>query len=180
MTRSWMRSHAKAMPRPTRNTSLWFVRRPGGCLSPNRTAESSPTAAWSTSKGCAMLCDLFVAADARGMGVGTQLLGELFDGSSGRMTFSSKHAAAHAAYRRAGMEPRWRLLCTFAVLPSAVDHSGQLVSGGTDRAALVEQMARQGAHVSTDVVSMPEGNGVWIARLQSARPVEALAAAVAG
>ena len=41
-------------------------------------------------------------------------------------------------------------------------------------------MARQGAHVSSDVVSMPEGNGVWIARLQSARPVEALAEVLGG
>jgi GNAT superfamily N-acetyltransferase len=129
--------------------------------------------------GVAMLCDLFVAAEARGMGIGTQLLQELLDASSRRMTFSSKHPAAHAAYRRAGMEPMWRLLYL----------SGVAIGGGAElpldkwrhgRAALVEQMARQGAHVSSDVVWMPEKNGVWIARLQSARPVEAFAAAIAG
>jgi GNAT superfamily N-acetyltransferase len=129
--------------------------------------------------GVAMLCDLFVSADARGMGIGTQLLGKLFDGSSRRMTFSSKHPAALAAYRRAGMEPRWRLLY---LRGSAVGGGPQRPAGEWrhGRAALVEQMARQGAHVSSDVVSMPEGNGVWIARLQSARPVEALAEVLGG
>jgi GNAT superfamily N-acetyltransferase len=129
--------------------------------------------------GVAMLCDLFVAADARGLGIGTRLLDELFDGSSRRMTFSSKHPAAHAAYRRVGMEPQWRLLYL----------RGIAIGGGAelpfdewrhDRAALVEQMARQGAHVSSDIVWTPEDNDVWIARLQSDRPVEVLAAALAG
>ena len=127
----------------------------------------------------AMLCDLFVATDARGMGIGTQLLDELFAGSSRRMTFSSKHPAAHAAYRRAGLEPMWRLLYL----------RGAAIGGGPEppvdewrhgRAALVEQMARLGAHVSPDLVCMPEKNGMWIVRLQSERPVEALAAALAG
>jgi GNAT superfamily N-acetyltransferase len=127
----------------------------------------------------AMLCDLFVSADARGVGIGTQLLGELLDGSSHRMTFSSKHPAAHAAYRRAGMEPLWRLLYLRGV---AVGGGAQLLPGEWrhGRASLVEQMARQGANISSDVVWMPEDNGVWIARLESARPVEALAAALAG
>jgi GNAT superfamily N-acetyltransferase len=129
--------------------------------------------------GVAMLCDLFVAADARGMGIGTQLLQELFDGSSRRMTFSSKSPAAHAAYRRARMEPRWRLLYL----------RGVAIGGGPEppveewrhgRAPLVEQMARQGAHVSSDAVWMPENDDMRIVRLQSARPVEALAAVLTG
>ena len=33
--------------------------------------------------GVTMLADLFVAADARGAGIGTQLLNELFDGTIG-------------------------------------------------------------------------------------------------
>ena len=129
--------------------------------------------------GVAMLCDLFVAADARGLGIGTQLLQELLNGSRGRMTFSSKHPAAHAAYRRVGMEPQWRLLYL----------RGVAIGGGAElpvdqwrhgRAALVEQMARHGANVSADVVLMPEANGVRIARLVSADPVEALAAVLGG
>ena len=60
--------------------------------------------------GVAMLSDLFVAADARGAGIGGLLLQELLDGFRDRMTFSSKHPAALAAYRRMGMQPRWRLL----------------------------------------------------------------------
>ena len=129
--------------------------------------------------GVAMLCDLFVSADARGMGIGTQLLGELFYGSRARMTFSSKHPAAHAAYRRAGMEPRWRLLYLRGV---AIGGGPELPVGEWrhGRVALVQQMARQGAHVSSDVVSMPEDNGTWIVRLQSEHPVESLAAALAG
>ena len=128
--------------------------------------------------GVAMLSDLFVAADVRGYGLGTRLLQELFNGFSRRMTFSSKHPAAVAVYRRTGMAPLWRLLYL----------RGVAVGGGAElpvdewrhgRAALVEQMARQGgAHVSTDVVSVPDATGVWIARLHSARPVEALAACV--
>ena len=129
--------------------------------------------------GVAMLCDLFVSTQARGMGIGTRLLGELLDGSTRRMTFSSKHPAAHAAYRRAGMEPKWRLLYL----------RGAAIGGGAelpvaqwrhDRADLVAQMGLQGARVSSDVVCMPEDNGTWIVRLQSGRPVEALAAALAG
>ena len=115
----------------------------------------------------------------RGAGVGTHLLQQLFEGSSRRMTFSSKHPAAAAAYRRAGMEPQWRLLYL----------RGEAVGGGPElpvaawrhsRTSLVEQMASHGAHVSADVVSIPDETGVWIARLQSPRPVEVLAAALAG
>lgn len=129
--------------------------------------------------GVTMLCDLFVATDARGAGVGAHLLAHLLQGSSRRMTFSSKHPAAAAAYRRAGMEPHWRLLYL----------RGEAVGGGPEipvapwrhgRTSLVEQMARHGAHVSADVVSIPNETGVWIARLQSSRPVEVLAAALAG
>ena len=125
--------------------------------------------------GMTMLCDLFVAAAARGAGVGTHLLQQLFEGSSRRMTFSSKHPAAAAAYRRAGMEPQWRLLYL----------RGEAVGSGPElpvaawrhsRTSLVEQMASHGAHVLADVVSIPDETGVWIARLQSPRPVEVLAA----
>lgn len=129
--------------------------------------------------GLSMLTDLFVGADARGTGIGTRLLNELFDGSTRRMTFSSKHAAALAAYRRVGMEPRWRLLYL----------SGVARGGGTgmptgswqhDRIQLVEQMSAHGAHVSADAVWMSEETGVWIARVQSTKPVKVVSAILAG
>jgi GNAT superfamily N-acetyltransferase len=126
--------------------------------------------------GVAMLTDLFVSADARGSGIGTELLGELFGNTRRRMTFSSKHPAALAAYHRAGMEPRWRLLYL----------EGRAIGGGElppetwrhDRGSLVDVMAGQGAHVSADAVSMPGKGGIWIMRLQSAEPVDAVTTAL--
>ena len=129
--------------------------------------------------GTAMLCDLFVAADARGAGIGGLLLTELLGGFGQRMTFSSKHPAALAAYRRMGMQPQWRLLYL----------KGRARGGGSgmpvaewqhDRLSLVQEMARQGAHVTADTVSMPDKGGVWIVRLQSNRPVKVLSATLAG
>ncbi len=127
--------------------------------------------------GIAMLTDLFVSADARGTGIGTEMLRELFAGATRRMTFSSKHPAALPVYRRAAMEPRWRLLYL----------EGHAIGGGRelpveawrhDRRSLVETMARQGAHVTGDVVSMPDKGGIWIMRLQSTDPVDALVRAL--
>jgi hypothetical protein len=129
--------------------------------------------------GTSMLTDLFVAADGRGAGVGTRLLHELLDGSSRRMTFSSKHPAALAAYQRMGMDPQWRLLYLEG---PAIGDGVPLPNGAWqhDRLSLVNEMARQGAHVTLDVVVVPDAAKTWIARLQSARPVEVLAAALAG
>ena len=47
-----------------------------------------------------------------------------------------------------------------------------------DRLPLVNEMARQGAHVSDDVVVVHEENSTWIARLHSARPDDVLATTV--
>jgi GNAT superfamily N-acetyltransferase len=130
-------------------------------------------------EGTSMLTDLFVAADARGAGIGTRLLLELFDGSSRRMTFSSKHPAALAAYQRMGMVPQWRLL----YLEGPANGGDMPLPTGAwqhDRVSLVNEMARQGAHVAGDVVVMPDTTKTWIARLQSGRSVEVLAAALDG
>jgi GNAT superfamily N-acetyltransferase len=129
--------------------------------------------------GTSMLTDLFVAPEARGAGIGTRLLHELFDGSSHRMTFSSKHPAALAAYRRMGMNSQWRLLYLEG---PAIGDGVPLPIGAWqhDRVSLVNEMARQGAHVTGDVVVVPGEATVWIARLQSARPVDVLVAALAG
>jgi GNAT superfamily N-acetyltransferase len=129
--------------------------------------------------GVSMLTDLFVAADARGGGIGTQLLGQLFDGSSRRMTFSSSHPSALAAYQRAGMTPQWRLL----YLRGVANGGGTGLPAATwqhDRLSLVERMVAQGARVTADVVATPDETGIWIARLQAARPVKALSATLAG
>jgi Acetyltransferase (GNAT) family len=129
--------------------------------------------------GVAMLTDLFVAAEARRTGIGTRLLGELFKGSSRRMTFSSKHPAALAAYQRVGMEPQWRLL----YLRGVANGGGTGLPTATwqhDRLSLVERMATQGARVTSDVVATPDETGIWIARVQTARPVKALSATLAG
>ena len=129
--------------------------------------------------GISMLTDLFVAADARSTGIGTRLLAELFDGSTRRMTFSSKHDAALAAYRRVGMEPQWRLL----YLQGVARGGGTGTPAGPwqhGRVKLVEQLAAQGAHVSADVVWMPQESGVWIARVHSIKPVKVVSAVLAG
>ncbi|MFZ4717929.1 MAG: GNAT family N-acetyltransferase [Ilumatobacteraceae bacterium] len=57
-----------------------------------------------------MVTDLFVDPDHRGHGVGSAVLHAVLDGSVRRMTCSSTHPAAQAAYIAAGLAPRWRLL----------------------------------------------------------------------
>jgi hypothetical protein len=94
------------------------------------------------------------------------------------MTFSSKHPAALAAYRRCGMEPQWRLL--YLKGPATGGKGHPVGPWRHDRLRLVEQMARQGAHVSPDVVWMPDATGVWLARLQSDLPIDVLSVALAG
>ena len=41
-------------------------------------------------------------------------------------------------------------------------------------------MVAQGARVTADVVAIPDDTGIWIARVQTARPVKALSATLAG
>jgi len=61
--------------------------------------------------GVRHLSDLFVHQDARGMGVGRQLLGEtLTSDAAASQTFASLHPAALPLYVRAGMAPTWPLL----------------------------------------------------------------------
>jgi hypothetical protein len=95
------------------------------------------------------------------------------------MTFSSKQAAALAAYHRAGMTAQWRLL----YLRGVANGGGTGLPAGTwqhERLSLVERMVAQGARVTSDVVATPDATGIWIARLQTARPVKALSATLAG
>ncbi len=99
----------------------------------------------------AMVTDLFVATDARGGGVGGALLRQLLDGYEQRMTCSSQHAAALPAYRRAGMQPRWRLLyLTGPALGGAPPLEREPWRG--ERAELVDYLAGRGAVVTADAV----------------------------
>lgn len=116
----------------------------------------------------AMVTDLFIAAESRGHGIGGRLLGTLLDGWPQRMTCSSTHPSAVPAYRRAGMEPKWRLRCL----------SGRAVGGGLplvpapwrhDRADLVEHFRSEGAIVGHDIVVHVDARGAVVQRLVSDR-----------
>jgi hypothetical protein len=69
------------------------------------------------------------------------------------------------------MEPRWRLLY---LKGRAIGGAAELPAEPWqhDRMSLVDVMARQGAHVTGDVVAMPDKGGIWIMRLHSADPVD--------
>ena len=118
----------------------------------------------------AMVTDLFVAAAARGCGVGGALLAALLDGWPLRMTCSSQHAAALPVYRRAGMVPVDRLLYL----------DGHAIGGGApltprpwrhDRRELVEHFAAEGALVAGDAVVQRTAEGATILRLQHHDPI---------
>ena len=121
--------------------------------------------------GIAMVTDLFVARMARAMGVGSRLLTELLTGWSQRMTFSGQHPAALAAYRRAGMQPRHRMLYLQGrasgggqrLLPSIWPHG---------RDDLVGYFAQQGATVTANAVVAIGATGVEVLRLDSANAVD--------
>lgn len=98
----------------------------------------------------AMVTDLFVANSGRAGGVGGRLLEALVDGWPRRMTFSSQHPAALAAYQRVGMKPRQRML----YLSGTAFGGGSLVPGewSHDRGELVDYFAEHGATVTADAV----------------------------
>jgi len=106
----------------------------------------------------AMVTDLFVADDLRGMGIGALVLDELVGPHRRRMTSSSKHAAALPVYARAGMEPRWNLLYLAGV---AVGDGPPLrvAPWAHDRADLVAHFATLGATVTADAVVLTAADG---------------------
>ena len=119
----------------------------------------------------AMVTDLFVSSAARGQRVGGRLLAALLAGRRRRMTFSADNPAALAAYRRAGMEPRGRLLYL----------SGAALGGGSpvtpaawahDRDDLVHHLAAQGAIVAANAVFMAESSGVEVLRLDAPNAID--------
>ena len=115
--------------------------------------------------GVAMVTDLFVDPSLRGTGVGSRLLDTLLTGHAQRMTFSSKHPAAVPAYRRAGMDPQWRLLY---LRGTAVGGAPAFVEApwGHDRVELVDYYVTRAGRHDADVVLVPEGDEIDIARLQ--------------
>lgn len=131
----------------------------------------------------AMVTDLFVAAAARGTGLGGSVLAALLDGWPQRMTCSSKHAAALPAYRRVGMEPVDRLLYLDGV---ATGGGAPLTSlpWAHERTELVDHFAAEGALVAGDVVVQQSPDGATVLRLQHADPLarmcEVLAALTPG
>lgn len=118
----------------------------------------------------AMVTDLFVATTARAQGVGGRLLDELLDGWPRRMTFSAQNAAALAVYRRAGMQPRGRMLYLSG---SACGGSAALEPGTWlhDRADLVAYFATNGASVTSDAVVSIHTRGIQLLRLDAADAV---------
>jgi GNAT superfamily N-acetyltransferase len=104
-----------------------------GCSSPNRTIASSPFGGVVDVDGVAMLTDLFVAADARGSGVGSRLLQELLEGTDRRNDVQFEAPRRAGRISKGGMEPRWRFLYLKGVangggsgLPAAAWQHGRL------------------------------------------------------
>jgi GNAT superfamily N-acetyltransferase len=133
-----------------------------------------PVTGFSPVGDVAMVTDLFVSTEGRGHGVGGALLTALLDGYEQRMTCSSKHPAALPAYRRAGMEPRWRLL----YLAGVADGGGPPLTPAPwagDRPELVQHFADAGAIVVRDAVIEVAGGGADVHRLQAADPIGRMA-----
>lgn len=104
-----------------------------------------------------MVSDLFVAAAARGQGVGGLLLDALLRGRPLAMTGSSAHPAALPLYRRAGLQPRG----TVRYLRGAAMGGGALLPTtgvwAHGRADLVAHFAARGAVVAADAVFEKSG-----------------------
>lgn len=101
--------------------------------------------------GAAMVTDLFVTTQGRGAGVGGALLTAVTEGFDRRMTCSSAHPAARAAYASAGLEPCWPVL----VLQGRATGGGEPLAVGAwahDRSDLVAYFASTGADVGPDHV----------------------------
>ena len=110
-----------------------------------------------------MLTDLFVTTACRGRRIGSALLEALFAGAEQRMTFSSRHAAALPAYRRAGMIPGWRLLYLRGSVPNGSTMGRavrtrplQRVTGSLDRPELADHFRALGADVRANAILLGE------------------------
>ncbi|MCU1401327.1 MAG: hypothetical protein JWN62_4436 [Acidimicrobiales bacterium] len=131
-----------------------------------------------------MLTDLFVTPACRGRRIGSALLDALFAGAPRRMTFSSKHAAALPAYRRAGMTPSWRLLYLRGSAPDGLPEqlagasahgagSPAPVDSSDDRPELADCFRSLGAVVRPGSIVLADADGVNIVRLRDRRGADA-------
>lgn len=96
-----------------------------------------------------MLCDLFVAPESRGAGLGRAMLAEVWGDEAERMTFSSTHPHALPLYTSFGVSAWWPLLylvgdpsrvpvpSAFSVTPVAAEEAARLEQDWTriDRSA---------------------------------------------
>jgi hypothetical protein len=123
--------------------------------------------------GVTMLTDLFVAARCRGHRVGTILLDDVLAGSGERMTFSSQHPAALAAYLRAGMTPSWRLLYLRGSTGAhGAGRSDRRSPGGSwrgGRPELAAYFVGRGGTVIDNAIVIDDGALIEIARFQDRR-----------
>ncbi len=122
--------------------------------------------------GAAMVTDLFVSTLHRGAGLGGALLSAVTDGFERRMTCSSAHPAARAAYARAGLEPRWPVL---VLQGDAHGGGGGLAEGPWchDRHELIDYYRSTGAHIGPGHVvhrAVTGGAVHRVLRMVSARP----------
>lgn len=86
------------------------LRRSGAFLVAERAGEVAGYCATRRVGDATMLCDLFVAPDRHGGGIGGRLLDAAFAGAEERFTFASRDPRAMPLYVRHGMVPRWPLL----------------------------------------------------------------------
>lgn len=110
-----------------------------------------------------MVSDLFVDPSSQGRGTGGRLLAAVVGTTPKRMTFSSTHPAALAAYRRLGMLPRERLL----TMRRSAGGGGRAPVPGVwrhDRADLVEYFRSRGAVVTADHVTVTSASASTILR----------------
>lgn len=137
-----------------------------------------------------MVSDLFVDPAWRGRGIGGDLLTRLVDRYESRMTCSSHHPAALAAYRRVGMAPRWpvrtmRGRAPWGETPDVVSRGRRGATRGVEatgaawrhgRDELVARFAASGAEVGADHILTRTADTVVVHRVCSAAAVDVVAA----
>ena len=154
---------------------LAFVRREGRLLVMARGATVLGFAGSVPVGSTAMVTDLFVAADARGKGIGRGLLTALLTDAPSRMTCSSRHPAALPLYGSFGLEPRWRVDYLRGTVGVQDGPGSELAAApwAHDRRSLVDHFARR-ALVTGDLVVGIAAGVADVRRLQSSDPARVM------